>query len=321
MKKPPFTITPFVLNLCSDIAAFLGKYEGLHVAKPEPKLRRHNRIKTIQASLAIEGNTLDLDQVTAILDGKKVVGPKKDVLEVVNAIKAYENVATYKVTSETAFRAAHGLFMKSLVVDAGKYRSGNVGILKGNQVVHVAPKAAFVPRLMADLFQFLKTDHETHALIKACVFHYELEFIHPFQDGNGRMGRLWQTALLAHFHPIFEFVPAESVIRARQKEYYRALEKSDKAGDATAFLEFSLAVIKDAVEEFYAELKPGVQTVDDRLNAAKSHFGRESFSRRDYLALFKTLSTATASRDLALGVRKKMLHKAGEKALTRYEFV
>jgi Fic family protein len=293
----------------------------VHLSKPEPKLRKANRVRTIQASLAIEGNTLNLDQVTAILDGKRVLGPKRDILEVQNAVRAYEQIANFKPTSSKSLRRAHEVLMTGLIPDAGKWRNSNVGIFHGSKVTHTAPQAKRVPELMEQLFDFLKTEAETHPLILSAVFHYELEFIHPFSDGNGRIGRLWQTVLLSKYHELFEFTPIETVVRERQSEYYSSLGASDMKGDATPFIEFSLTTILDALESLKAIIRPAPLSAGDRLQIACVKFASDSFTRKTYLSIFKSISTATASRDLAFGVEQRKLEKTGEKALAKYKFL
>lgn len=309
-----------MLRLCVEIARSLGRLEGLHVVKPAPKLRKSNRVRTIQASLAIEGNNLALDQVTAILEGKTVVGPRREVIEVQNAIQAYDRIGSYSPHSSKSIRDAHGILMAGLADDAGKWRMKNVGIFQGDKVAHAAPQAKRVPGLMEDLFAFLKTDRETHPLILSAVFHHEFEFIHPFSDANGRVGRLWQTTLLTQFHPLFEFTPIESVIRSRREAYYKALGVSDKIAEASPFIEFSLETILEALEELSRAIQPEPLGVDARLEIAREKFRDRSFSRKSYLAIFKTISTATASRDLAHGVKSGLLRKEGEKALASYHF-
>lgn len=318
--RPPFTLTPRILNLVAEVSQLLGRYEGLHAPAPQPKLRRQNRIRTIQGSLAIEGNTLDLDQVTAVFDKKRVLGPRKDILEVQNTILLYELLPKLNPESEKDLLKAHGILMKDLAGDAGKLRQGAVGILKGTQVSHVAPPAKQVARLVGELLRFLNTDQELSPLIKACVFHYELEFIHPFSDGNGRMGRAWQSAILMRFHPAFEFTPVESLIKERQSAYYRALEQSDKKGESTLFIEFSLEAIRDSLQDFLKHLKPAAQTPESRIELARGEFQDREFTRKDYIAFFKTISTATASRDLTAGVGQRKLKKTGTKAVARYRF-
>jgi Fic family protein len=317
---PPFEITPKVLGLVSEISLLLGRYEGIHAPAPQPQLRRQNRIRTIKDSLAIEGNTLSLAQVSAIFEGKSVSGPIKEILEVQNAIRLYENLRTLKPTTLKNLLWAHGVLMEGLTRDAGKFRSGAVGILKGQNVSHIAPPAKQVPRLVEELLDFLKKHLDLSPLIKACVFHYEFEFIHPFTDGNGRMGRFWQSLILTHFHPAFEHIPVESLIKGRQAAYYRALEISDKNGNSTPFIEFSLEVIRDALGDFMDNLLPPAETTESRLNLAKQEFDQTTFSRKEYLLLFETISTATASRDLAWGFENALLEKTGTQATTRYRF-
>ncbi len=318
--RPPFEVTPEILNLCIKISRILGQYEGIHVSKPEPKLRRSNRIRTLQASLAIEGNTLQLDQVTAILDGKRVLGSQREIMEVENANRAYELISSYKPFSSNSLRQAHGVLMAGLIKDAGKWRTTNVGVFQGSKIAHAAPQAKRVPELMDQLFAFAKSERQIHPLILSAIFHYELEFIHPFTDGNGRIGRLWQTTLLKQIHPVFEFTPVESVIKERQVEYYQSLGLSDKTGSATPFIEFSLSTICEALKSLQSEMRREPMTTENRFAVAQEKFGKTNFSRKDYLAIFKTLSTATASRDLALAAEKRILIKSGSRARTRYRF-
>ncbi len=317
---PPFSITPEILSLVSQIERLIGRVESLNQPKPQPHLRKSNRVKTLHGSLTIEGNTLDEEQITALLDGKKVLGKKEEIREVLNAIEVYDQMHSFDALDPKDLLRSHGMMMAGLVDTAGMWRQGNVGILKGSKVSHMAPKADRVPHLMEELFSFL-TSNEGHPLIRGCVFHYELEFIHPFQDGNGRIGRFWHSLLLSRYHPVFEFIPVESLIRENQKQYYRALETSDQSGDSTAFVEFSLSMIHEALDDFLEVFKPGPLTPESRLDLAKQHFGGKTFSRKQYLEFFKTISTATASRDLKLGVEQKRLTKEGDKAVTVYAFI
>ncbi|HEY2405755.1 MAG TPA: Fic family protein [Polyangiaceae bacterium] len=318
--RPPFDISPKALRLATEIARLLGRYEGLSSPKPQPKLRRHNQIRTVLGSVAIEGNALSLDQVTAILEGKRVVGPRRDVLEVQNAIKTYARAASLNPFRSADLLTAHGSMMRGLLADAGHYRSTAVGVLQGSRVAHVAPPAKRVPELVARLLAFLKPDPTLLPLIQAAVAHYEIEFIHPFSDGNGRVGRLWQHVLLVHDHPLFEYLPTESVIFAKQAEYYRVLGACDKAGNSTLFVEFSLATIHESLDEFMSALRPGPVTAAARLEIARRAFRDQQFSRKDYLAHFPLLSSATASRDLKSAVDGKALARTGDKALARYRF-
>jgi len=310
-----------MLHLCTEISRLIGKCEGLDLLKPQPKLRKSNRIKTIQGSLAIEGNTLRLDQITAVLDGKLVIGDKREILEAKNAVAAYDLLAKLKPYSLTSFFKAHKILMNGLVPSAGQFRTTNVGILQGKNVAHAAPQPKHVPKLMDQLFDFLKNENETHPLILSAIIHYEIEFIHPFIDGNGRMGRLWQSVLLSQFHPIFEFTPVESVVKKRQEEYYQALGASDKSGSVNSFIEFSLQTIRDALASLVHEARPKPLSVADRLEIAREKFNATEFTRKDYLQIFKTIATATASRDLAFAFKQKYLSKVGQKRVTKYRFL
>ena len=240
--KPPYDITPKILKLITSISEKLGEINATYLSKQSPQLRKQNRIKTIHSSLQIEGNTLTEEQITALIENKRVIGPEKDVLEVLNAIKLYENLEKYKFYSDKSFLKAHKELMNGLIQSPGKYRTKGVGIVKGNMVEHVAPPAENVPYLMKDLFEYLK-DSEELTLIKSCVFHYEMEFIHPFIDGNGRMGRLWQTLILMSEYPVFEFLPFQTLISQTQNEYYNSLAMCDKLGKSTMFIEYMLGVI------------------------------------------------------------------------------
>jgi len=316
--KPPYQVSTKILELISSIAEKIGEINAAYLYKPPTELRKKNRIKTIQSSLEIEGNSLSLDQVTAILENKKVIAPKKDILEVKNAIKAYENLDSYYHTSLTSFCKAHATLMNGLVENAGKIRTKSVGILKGSKVTHIAPPGDIINSLVKELFDYLKKDKDL-LLIKSCVFHYEIEFIHPFMDGNGRIGRLWQTVILRQYSPVFEFLPIELLIKARQTDYYRTLGESDNKGDSTGFIEFMLQIINESLEELLTNQNVNL-TSQDRLAIFKEKIGKSSFTRQDYMRHFKEISTSTASRDLKLAVEKGLLNKSGDKRTTSYKF-
>ena len=233
--KPPYDITPKILKLISSISEKIGEVNANFLTKQSPQLRKQNRIKTIHSSLKIEGNTLTEEQITALIENKKVIGPKKDVLEVLNSIQVYDKLDSYKFSSDKSFLKAHLELMNGLIESAGKYRKQGVGIVKGSIVEHIAPPFENVPHLMKDLFEYLK-DSDELTLIKSCVFHYEMEFIHPFLDGNGRMGRLWQTLILMSEYAVFEFLPFEALISKTQDDYYKSLALSDKSGKSTIFI-------------------------------------------------------------------------------------
>ena len=244
---PPFTITPEIVNAVAAISATIGRLTALDAQAASLKLRRANRIRTIRGSLAIEGNTLSEAQITAILDGKRVIAPPREVQEVKNALAAYEHFSDWVPSNENDLLDAHRLMLLGLIDEAGAYRSGGVGVMADGQVIHMAPPAQRVPYLMADLLGWLaSTAH--HPLIASSVFHYEFEFIHPFSDGNGRMGRLWQSLILAQWHPVFANLPVESLIFERQQTYYQAIQESTRKTDSASFILFMLNAIRDALE-------------------------------------------------------------------------
>ena len=313
--KPPYDITPKILKLIRSISEKIGEVNANYLSKQSPQLRKQNRIKTINSSLKIEGNTLTEEQITALIENKRIVGPQKDVLEVLNAITVYEKLDKYDFLSEKSFLKAHQKLMTGLISNPGKYRKQGVGIVKGTKLEHLAPPYKNLPYLMKDLFKYLK-DPDELTLIKSCVFHYEMEFIHPFLDGNGRMGRLWQTLILLSEYPIFEFLPFETLISKTQKDYYKSLASSDKLGKSTFFIEYMLRVIDQSLESILT-YNNRILKDTDRLE----HFitlGIKLFMRKDYMNVFKDLSSATASRDLKKGVELKMFKSIGNKNKTEY---
>lgn len=252
--QPPFKITPEILRLVADISEQLGLWSGLlgSVNEPlSPQLRRGNRIKTIQASLAIEHNSLTLEQVTAVLEGKRVLGLPREIQEVRNAFAAYEQLPHWQPYSLMHLLAAHEQLMLGLVDDAGRLRQSGVGIYRDEQLIHMAPPSSQLLRLINDLLAWLKST-DLHPLVASCVFHYEFEFIHPFTDGNGRMGRLWQTLILSQWKQALAYLPVETVIRHQQNEYYAALSAADKASDATGFVAYMLNALLSAMQEVVA---------------------------------------------------------------------
>ena len=313
--KPPYDITPNILKLISSISEKIGEINANYLNKPSTTLRKQNRIKTIHSSLKIEGNTLTEEQITALLENKRVIGPQKDIKEVLNAIEIYENLEKFNPYNEKSFLEAHSSLMNNLVENAGKYRKQGVGIVKGSKVEHFAPPYENVPYLMKDLFQYLKKSEEIE-LIKSCVFHYEMEFIHPFLDGNGRMGRLWQTLILMRKYPVFEYIPFETLISKDQEKYYRALSESDKSGKSTKFIEYMLNVIDTSISDL---LKYNNRTMNekDRLDYFIS-LNKSEFTRKDYMDIFKDISSATASRDLKKGLEIGIFEKIGERNKTKY---
>ena len=316
--KPPYQITDKILKLVVSISEKLGEINATHLYKPPTELRKKNRIKTIQSSLEIEGNTLTEEQITALLNNKSILAPQKDIVEVQNAIKVYEQLRTFNPNKLEDLGKAHAILMKGLIDDAGKLRTKNVGIVKGSKVEHIAPSGNMVKGLMNDLFTYLKKDEDL-ILIKSCVFHYEFEFIHPFIDGNGRIGRLWQTLILMQQYPVFEYLPIESLIKENQAEYYKVLSQSDKLGSSTPFIEFMLGIILQSLENLL-KTQNRTLTSETRIELYKDIIGSNEFSRKDYLQNFKEISQATASRDLKWAVEEEILTKFGDKRLTKYQY-
>ena len=260
MYKPPFEITSKIIELISNISEKIGEINYLQDNPYHIRLRKENRIKTIHSSLAIENNSLSLKQITAIIEGKHVLGNPNEIKEVKNSIQAYDLLLSLNPYNEKDLLKAHKLMMQDLVERNGKYRTDGVGIFDGEKVVHLAPPADRVPELMFDLFKWLK-ESDAHPLIKSGVFHYEFEFIHPFQDGNGRMGRLWQTVILKEWKEIFAWLPVETLIKENQKEYYNVLGASDSDANSTKFIEFMLALILNTIEEIISTEKKVTQKV------------------------------------------------------------
>lgn len=315
--KPPYTISTDILRLTASISEKIGIAQTLHLNRPSPQLRRQNKIKTIQASLAIEGNSLSTEQITAMIDNKSVIGPAKDILEVSNAIKVYEELHKLNPYEISSFLHAHKLLMEGLIERPGKFRTGAVGIFKDTQIAHLAPPAERLPFLMKQLFAYLKEDDDP-MLIKSCVVHYEIEFIHPFIDGNGRMGRLWQTLALMQEYPIFEYLPFETIIKEQQQTYYRVLGICDKQGQSTLFIEFMLSAIDEALSKII-QTPVKKLTADERMRYFLSTTEDDFFTRKDYLKMFKDISTATASRDLRRALKQGLIVREGDKRTSRYK--
>lgn len=248
-KKPPFEITTAILSDVATISELVGSIGSTQNLSTNPTLRRQNRIKTIYSSLAIEQNTLSLEQVTAVLSGKRVLAPPKDIAEVQNAYEIYDHLSELNPYSVEDLLLAHRVMMRNLVSEAGMFRSRPVGVVdsEGN-ILHFGTLPQYVPDLVEELLQWTE-ESPLPLLIKSCVFHYEFEVIHPFADGNGRIGRLWHTLLLSQWNPLFAWLPVESIIHDHQQEYYDAINRSNALGEGTPFLEFMLGVIKEALQE------------------------------------------------------------------------
>ena len=266
MYTPPFSITNNMLSKCISIAEKLGKISIFNSLKRMPILRKNNRIKSIHSSLAIEANSLSLNQVRDVIMGKTVIGPKKEIQEVKNAYKAYEMINDFDCYNEKDLLKAHETLTYLIENDSGQYRNHAEGVFDGEQVIFVAPSEKFVPALMHDLFDWLKNDLETPMLIKSCVFHYEFVFIHPFSDGNGRTARLWQNVLLMKWNPIFEYIPLESKIQKYQDEYYNSISECHKNGDSNKFIEFMLRLIDESIDEVSNNFVQESKNISEQVN-------------------------------------------------------
>lgn len=318
---PPFTISPLIVDLCSTIYREIGHLEGARAVLPSLKLRREQYIRTIQASLAIEGNTLSVEQIMALMEGRRVIGPSQDIQEAQNAIATYEQIDTFDPLSIQDFLKAHKFMMSGLIDSPGVWRTTGVGIFKGSEVAHMAPPAKQVSRLVENLFHYLKQEKQVNFLIKSCICHYEIEFIHPFLDGNGRIGRLWQQLLLMKEHTLFRFLAIEELIRANQDEYYKVLSTCDKEGQSTQFIEFMLGIIGTKLKVYRPDSKNFSKGSQSRLNLAHEKFLTQWFGRKEYNNFFPEISSATASRDLQEGVESGVLIQKDRHNKTKYCYV
>lgn len=266
MYKPPFSISNKMLALSISIAEKISKIETYESLKRMPILRRNNKIKSIHSSLAIEANSLSMNDVFDVISGKTVFGPQKEIQEVKNAYKAYEMIKEFDPYSENDLLKAHGIITFLTVKESEKYRNSAEGVFDGNKIIFIAPPADLVPRLMQDLFTWLKNDNEVPLLIKSCIFHYEFVFIHPFVDGNGRTVRLWQNVLLTDWNPIFEYIPIESRIQKYQKEYYDAISTCHKNGNSNLFIEFMLKMIDETLDDVFMSAKKESMNISNQVN-------------------------------------------------------
>lgn len=284
--QPPFTMTEDITNLVIEIGEQVGAVAAYDSLQPNPTLRRENRIKSIHSSLAIEQNTLTLEQVSDIIDGKRVLGPPQDIREVKNAYEAYERISSLDPYSVKNLLLAHRIMMEGLVKEAGVFRSKNVGVYAGNQLIHAGTPANYVPELIDQLFAWMKRS-KLHPLVKSCIFHYEFEFIHPFADGNGRTGRLWQSLILQKWKPFFAWLPVETLIHEKQDEYYAALNASNSEGESTIFVTFMLQIIRDALADI-------IKTQDSHRNVGVNVGINVGTNEKKVLALLRQDGRLTA---------------------------
>ena len=312
MYKPPFTVSPKAINLIANISSQIERYAIKMEQGDTLRLRRANRIKTIHSSLAIEGNTLSEGEVQAVLEGKTVVAPIKEIQEVRNAIKTYELYPKLDPFSLQDLLLAHGTMMAGLVDEAGMFRKGGVGVFDGDKPVHIAPQADRVRDLMNDLFVWLE-NADDHLLIRSCVFHYEFEFIHPFADGNGRIGRLWQSLILGRLNPIFEHLPVENMVYSNQQAYYNAINKSSFLADSGPFIDFMLEEILNALIDHQG--KSNADIADEKgLNYQQERV-------LGYLRADRHMTAAKIAKDLDMSARQveRMLADLKAKGIIRRE--
>ena len=295
MYKPPFTVSPKAINLIASISSQIERYAIKMEQEDTLRLRRANRIKTIHSSLAIEGNTLSEGEVQAVLEGQTVIAPLKEIQEVRNAIKTYELYPQLDPFSIQDLLLAHRTMMAGLVDEAGMFRKGGVGVFDGDKPVHIAPPADRVRDLMNDLFIWLE-NADDHLLIRSCVFHYEFEFIHPFADGNGRIGRLWQSLILGRLNPIFEHLPVENMVYSNQQAYHNAINKSSYLADSGPFIDFMLEEILNALIDHQG--KSNAEIADEK---GLSHQQERVLG---YLRADKHMTAAKIAKDLDMSARQ-----------------
>lgn len=309
-KKPPFEITNTILDEIAEIAELVGHVNASFGLSTNPTLRRTNRIRTIYSSLAIEQNTLSLEQVTAVLNGKHVIAPPKDISEVKNAYEIYEIMDSLDPYSPEDLLRAHGVMTKGLIEESGCFRSRPVGVVdKQGNVLHFGTLPDYVPGLVVELLDWVR-DSEFHMLIKSCVFHYELELIHPFSDGNGRIGRLWHTLLLTQWKPMFAWLPVESMIHDRQDEYYQAINRSNNEAGSTVFIEFMLSAIKEALlEAVQTGSAENRSTEEQRWHQIKYFLEKNGTITNADVRKMLGVSAATANRILAMMTEKGRIKK------------
>ena len=327
MKKelsPPFKITNDILNLVYEIGELVGKISAEKEFEKNLTLRKENRIKTIYSSLAIEQNTLTLEQVTDVINGKRVLAPPKDIKEVQNAYEIYERLEELNENSMKDLLLAHKIMTNELIKESGRFRSKNAGVYQGDKLIHMGTLPEYIPELINNLFLWLKNSKE-HPLIKAAVFHYEFEFIHPFQDGNGRIGRLWHSLILSKWKKFFAWLPIESLVQKYQKEYYISINNSNRDGESTEFILFMLKIIKETLIELVETQKMTDKVIDkmtdknkERVKLLMKYLGQnDSISNKEAQSLLG-ISEATARRFLNSLVKENLLVAVGEYKARKY---
>ena len=323
MKKelsPPFKITNEILNFIYEIGELVGKISAEKEFEKNLTLRRENRIKTIYSSLAIEQNTLTLEQVTDVINGKRVLAPLKDIKEVQNAYEIYERLEELDENSVKDLLLAHKIMTSELIKESGRFRSKNAGVYQGDKLIHMGTLPEYIPELINNLFLWLKNSKE-HPLIKAAVFHYEFEFIHPFQDGNGRIGRLWHSLILSKWKKIFAWLPVESLVQKYQKEYYISINNSNRDGESTEFILFMLRIINETLIELIETEKMTGKMTDkneERTKLVIKYLNQNNSINNKEAKNLLDISEATAKRFLNKLVKENILEAVGEYKARKY---
>ena len=327
MKKelsPPFKITNEILNFIYEIGELVGKISAEKEFEKNLTLRRENRIKTIYSSLAIEQNSLTLEQVTDVINGKRVLAPPKDIKEVQNAYEIYERLDELNENSVKDLLLAHKIMTSELIKESGRFRSKNAGVYQGDKLIHMGTLPEYIPELINNLFLWLKNSKE-HPLIKAAVFHYEFEFIHPFQDGNGRIGRLWHSLILSKWKKLFAWLPVESLVQKYQKEYYISINNSNRDGESTEFILFMLRIINETLIELVENKKTTDKTTDkmtdknsERIKLVIKYLSQNNSINNKETQNLLNISEATAKRFLNKLVKENILEAVGEYKARKY---
>ena len=317
--RPKFTISNEILSLVSDISVLVGRVHEENISFRDLKLRRENRIRSIHSSLAIEGNTLSLDKVTDIIDGKHVMGTSREIQEVKGAAAAYDMIDSLDPHSIDDLLKVHGAMTKDLVERPGKLRDCNVGVFKGSEAVHIAPEYEDVPRMMNELMKWSEGTDQ-HPLIKGCVFHCRFEYIHPFVDGNGRMGRLWHSLILSHWNPVFAYLPVETGVRSNQREYYAALNEADKE-DMTEFIKFMLNMIKMAMDEFVDGIEYSDEDLSEKERMLMKIISKDPKATAVVIAEAMNVSDRTVKRGLSALLDKGKIKRIGSDKTGHWEIL
>ena len=319
MKKelsPPFKITNEILNFVYEIGELVGKISAEKEFEKNLTLRRENRIKTIYSSLAIEQNTLTLEQVTDVINGKRVLAPPKDIKEVQNAYEIYERLEELNENSVKDLLLAHKIMTSELIKESGRFRSKNAGVYQGDKLIHMGTLPEYIPELINNLFLWLKNSEE-HPLIKAAVFYYEFEFIHPFQDGNGRIGRLWHSLILSKWKKFFAWLPIESLVQKYQKEYYMAINNSNRDGKSTEFILFMLKIIKETLIELI-EIQKVTDKNKEKIKSLIEYLGKNNSINNKEAQNLLDISESAAKRFLNKLVKENILEAVGEYKARKY---